>query len=85
MSGFRQSDLQADAKEMDEPYVEQIAIQSPEKLQPFIGAKFVPASDETSVNHSSHTRGLHVASVSKAVGVREMFCCSIGAVGQDSL
>jgi len=88
--GFRQFDPQADAMLKDERDVEQIAMQSSEKLQSFTGAKFVPASDEISVSHGSHSRrrGIawqHVASVMIPVGVREMCGCRIGAVGQESL
>jgi len=90
VSGFRQSDLQADSSQKDELVVEQIAMQSPEKLQHFTGGKYVSASDETSVSRGSHNRGRgiawqHVASVTIPVCVREICGCCIGAVGQESL
>ena len=76
-SGFCQTDRQADARQKDERDVEQISMQSPEKLQFFTGAKFVPASDETLVIRGSHSRGRgiawhNVASVTIPVGVREI-------------
>jgi len=82
--------MQADARQKDERDVERIAMHTPEKLQLFTGTKFVPASDETSVSHGSHSRrrGIawqNVASVTQPVGVREMCGCRIGAVGQESL
>ena len=65
-------------------------MQSPEKLQLFTAAKYVTASDETSVIHGFNSRGSgitwqHVSSVMIPVGVREMFGCRIAAVGQESL
>jgi len=88
--GFRQSDLNVYDRQKDERDVEQITMQSPEKLQLFTSAKFVPASDETlvSLGRNSRGRGItrqHVACVTIPVGVREICGCRIGAVGQESL
>ena len=90
MSSIRQSDLQAHARQKDERYVKQFAIQSPEKLQHFTGAKFVPARDESPVSHGGYSRGReitreHDARVAIPVGVGEMCGCLIGVVGQESL
>ena len=87
---FRQFDLQTDARQEDERVVEQIDMQSPEKLQPFTGAKFIPASDETLVRNGSHSRRrgltwLHVARVTIPVAIREMYGSRSGVVGQESL
>jgi len=65
-------------------------MQTPEKLQHFTSAKFVPTSDESPVTRGSHSRGRgiawqHVASVAIPVGIREMCGSRIGAVGQESL
>jgi len=89
-SGFRHSDLQADARQKDERDVEQIDLKTPEELQLFTGTKFVPASFEISVSHGSHSRkrGIawhHVAGVTIPVGVREMCGSRIGTLGQESL
>ena len=82
--------MQAHARQKDERYVKQIAMQTPEKLQHFTSTKFVPTSDEFPISRGCHSRGRgiarqHVASVAIPVGVCEMRGCRIGAVGQDSL
>jgi len=87
-SGFRQSDLQAEARQKDERDVKQIAMQTSEKLQLFTGAKFFPTSDESPVSHSIYSRGRGIAweyfaSVT-LVGVRELCGCGNVAVGQGS-
>jgi len=65
-------------------------MQTLENLQIFTGAKFVPASDESSVIRGSNSRsrgiaGQHLASVAITVVVRDMCGCRFGAVSQEGL